>query len=348
MQFDGQYNSHIMHIKNMQKVEIIMAGEKFPLSQTIINKDSQNLPEELFSLWRIPFNSEHDPTKLVIALRERIKELNCLYGIAQLAERHSDSIEDLLQDLVKFLPYSWQYPEITCARIVFKGKTYKSKGFKITKWRQSSQIYMYNEPVGEVTILYLEERPPLDEGPFLREERVLLDALAERIGLTAMRISDELELQETNNQLILERRALKEANAALRNVLARIEEEKQEIYMDLQANANKILMPILNELALHLPKTQRQYAELLKTNLEDIVSPFVNHLSTTHLSLTSTEINICNMIRSGLQAKEIARIRGVSVGTINRHREHIRRKLKLTNSKINLMTYLQSSMGKEG
>jgi DNA-binding CsgD family transcriptional regulator len=341
MQYECQADTHIMHIKNMQKVEITMARKKFPLLQPA-HKDSQNPPKEFFSLWRIPFNNEHDPTKLVVALRERIKELNCLYGIAQLAELHSDSIENLLQDLVKFLPYSWQYPEITCARIVFKGKTYKSKGFKITKWRQSSQVYMYNEPVGEVTILYLKESPPLDEGPFLREERVLLDALAARIGLTAMRICSDLELQETNNQLILERRALQEANAALRTVLARIEEEKQEIYMDLQANVDKILMPILDELALRLPETQRQYAELLRTNLEDIVSPFVNHLSRTHLSLTSTEINICNMVRSGLQAKEIAKIRGVSVGTINRHREHIRRKLKLTNSNINLMTYLQS------
>ncbi len=323
-----------------------MVRKKPPLSQTA-GKGSQNLPKELFNLWRIPFKSENDSTKLMIALRERIKELNCLYGIAQLAERHSDSIENLLQELVIILPHSWQYPEITCARVVFKGKTYKSKGFKISKWRQSSQIYMYNEPVGEVTILYMEERQPLDEGPFLKEERVLLDALAERIGLAAMRISDELELQETNNQLILERKALQEANAALRTVLARIEEEKQDIYMDLRANVDKILMPILNELTLHLPKTQRQYAELLRTNLEDIVSPFVNQLSTTHLSLTSTEINICNMIRSGLQAKEIAGIRNVSVGTINRHREHIRRKLKLTNSNINLMTYLQTNMRKE-
>jgi hypothetical protein len=57
---------------------------------------------------------------------------------------------------------------------------------------------MYNEPVGEVSIFYLEERPPADEGPFLREERALLEALAERIGTMAMRISAELELQDIN------------------------------------------------------------------------------------------------------------------------------------------------------
>jgi DNA-binding CsgD family transcriptional regulator len=323
-----------------------MTKNKSLLSQTAV-KNLQSLPDELYRLWRIPFNSDLEPSKLMPALRERIKELNCLYGIGQLAEQHSDSIEDLLRDIVKILPYSWQYPEITCVRIVFKGETYKGKAFKLTKWRQSSQIFMYNEPVGEVTILYLEERPPADEGPFLKEERALLDALAGRIGSAAMRISAEMELQESNRQLRLERKALQESNAALRAVLARIEEEKKEIYIDIQENVDKILLPILHELSFHLPKIKRQYAEILRSSLEDITAPFVSDLSKNHLSLTSTEINICNMIRSGLQTKEIARIRSVSVGTINRHREHIRRKLKITNSDINLMTYLQSSMWKK-
>lgn len=312
--------------------------------QQSVKKELQNLPENLLRLWRIPFNNDPEPSKLMSALRERVKELNCLYGIAQLSERHSDSIEDLLAELVSFIPYSWQYPEITSSRIVFKEKSYKSKGFKVTKWRQSSPIYMYNELVGEVSVIYLEERPPMDEGPFLREERVLLDALAERIGSAAMRISAEVELHETNRQLVLERKALQEANSALRAILARIEEEKQEIYKDIQANVDKVLMPILHEMLLHLPSGQRQYAELLRTYLEDIVSPFVSHLSKTHLSLTTTEVAICKMIRSGLQTKEIARIRGVSTGTINRHREHIRRKLNITNSNINLMTFLQSDL----
>ncbi|NQU14336.1 MAG: helix-turn-helix transcriptional regulator [Desulfobacteraceae bacterium] len=322
-----------------------MPKREFPLPRTpSTSKDFQASNRDLFRLWRIPFNNEIEPSKLLIALRERIKELNCLYGIARLAERHPDSIEDLLRDLVNFLPFSWQHPEITCARIVFKGETYKSKGFKVTKWRQLSRILMYNEPVGEVSIFYLEERPPADEGPFLNEERALLDELAERIGSTAMRISAELELQETNKQLTLERKALQEANAALRVVLARFEEEKQGIYMNVQTNVDKILMPILHALALDLPQTQRNYIDMLRTNLEEIVSPFVSDLSRIYLSLTPTEVNICNMIRSGLQTKEIAKIRGVSTATINRHREHIRRKLKITNSDINLMTYLQSSM----
>ena len=323
-----------------------MPRSKSPSLQTDPKK-KQNVINELQFLLPIPHNNYTDPAKLEIALRERIKELNCLYGISLLSERYSDSIDDLLRNLVNILPPSWQYPEITCARIIFNGKTYKSRGFKVTKWRQSSQIPMYNELVGEVEVLYLEGRPPEDEGPFLKEERVLLDAVAERIGKIATRISAEQELQESNKQLTVERKALQETNAALRTVLTRIEEEKQSIYKNVQSNVEKILMPILHALTLELPIMQRKYVELLRSNLEELASPFINHLSRRFLSLTPTEIKICNMIRSGLRTKEIAQIQGVSMATINRHREHIRQKLEITNKEINLTTFLQSNMWEE-
>jgi len=300
--------------------------------------------KELALLWRIPFPAETEPSRVELALRERIKELNCLYGISQLAERHLYSLESLLQELVNFLPYSWQYPELTCARILFKGKTYTSDGFKVTNWRQSSRIYMYHEPAGEASIFYLEECPPADEGPFLKEERALLDAIAEQIGIIATRISADRELQETNQQLTLERKALQEANTALHTVLARIEQEKQEIHRDIKINVDKILTPILHALSLQLSPIQRKYVEMLQTNLEEITSPFISQLSTSYHSMTPTEIAICNMIRNGMRTKEIAEMRGVSEATINRHREKIRRKLKITNKDVNLATLLQSSM----
>ncbi|MBM3155791.1 MAG: LuxR family transcriptional regulator [Chloroflexi bacterium] len=320
-----------------------MGGEKIPASPN----DERYLPfssKDLALLWRIQFPTEIEPDQAEIALRERIKELNCLYGISQLAERHLYSLEALLQELVNFLPYSWQYPEVTCARILFKGKTYLSDGFRVTDWRQSSRIYMYHEPVGEVGVFYLEERPPADEGPFLKEERALLDAVAEQVGTIATRISADLELQETNRQLTLERKALQEANNALRIVLARIEQEKQEIHRDIKMNVEKVLMPILHALAMQLPPPQIKYVDILKTNLEEITSPFISQLSSSYHSMTPTEIAICNMIRNGMRTKEIAEMRGVSEATVNRHREKIRRKLNLTNQDVNLATFLQSSM----
>jgi len=300
--------------------------------------------KDLALLWRIPFSQETEPSKVEIALRERIKELNCLYGLSRLAERHFDSMDNLLRDLVDLLPFSWQFPEITCARIIFREQIFKSRGFRTTEWRLSSQVYMYNEPVGEVEIFYLEECPPADEGPFLSEERALLEALAEHIGTIAARISAERELHEINKQLTVERKALQETNTALRTVLLRIEEEKHEIARNIKANVEKIMMPVLHALLLELPPVQKKYLELLKTNLEEIVSPFISELSVSYHSLTPTEINICNMIRVGLRTKEIAQMRGVSEATIHRHRENIRRKLKIANHDVNLATYLQSSM----
>ena len=106
-------------------------------------------------------------------------------------------------------------------------------------------------------------------------------------------------------------------------------------------------MPILAALAVEIPITQSKYIEMLKTNLEEITSQFVRHLSNSYHSLTPTEIAICNMIRNGMRTKEIAQLRGVSTATVNRHRENIRKKLKITNDNVNLATYLQSSMWEE-
>jgi DNA-binding CsgD family transcriptional regulator len=278
------------------------------------------------------------------ALGERVKELNCLYGIAQLVERHPASLEDILAGAVLALPPAWQYPEITCARIVFLGKRYESRGYVQSAWRQFTPIRVSGETVGEVSVCYREERPLSFEGPFLREERTLINAVAEYLGAIVRRIAAERELHDTNRQLTVERETLKEANAALRTVLARIDEEKRELRREINANVEKILLPILNAVSLALPPSKRSYADLMRRSLLDITAPFTHRLSIAFDALTPTEVSVCHMIRSGLRTKEIAGLRGVSAATVNRHREHIRRKLGLTNRTANLITYLQGNV----
>jgi DNA-binding CsgD family transcriptional regulator len=311
------------------------------------NKPNESTPQfgaDIHQRWYILPSETYEPSEVERALRERIKELNCLYGITRLTERGPDSLEEFLQRVVNILPPSWQYPEITCARITFEGQTYKTAGFKFTKWRQVARITMFNEPVGEVEVFYTQQKPALYEGPFLREERTLIDAVAENIGAVAMRLSAERKLQETNKQLTVEREALREANATLKTILSRIEEEKIKIHKDIQANVQKVLLPIIYALQTEIPKPQRKYAELLRDNLIEITSPFINQLTEKYRSLTPTEIAICNMIRTGLRSKEIARLRGVSTATISRHRERVRRKLAIANKDVNLTSYLQATM----
>ncbi len=275
------------------------------------------------------------------ALGERIKELDCLYAIARLAERFPDSVDDLLAGAVRVLPPAWQYPDVARARISFRGRQWRSGGFARVNAVQSAPFRVGGETVGEVSVGYVKPRPAAHEGPFLREERALVDGVAEYLGVIAGRIEAARELAEAHRRLTVEREALREANAALRVVLARIEEEKREMRRDIGAGVERVLLPILHALELELPASKRAYVDLLRRNLLDVAAPFAGPLSASLPQLTPAETAICTMIRGGLRTKEIARLRGTSPATVHRHREHIRRKLGLANRPVNLVTHLQ-------
>jgi PAS domain S-box-containing protein len=134
---------------------------------------------------------EHRVKKLERKLAERERELNCLYGLADIAEEHGISLEEILKQAPPLVTASWQYPEITCARIIMGDKEFSTKNFRVTKWRQAADIVVSGTRLGEIEIYYLEERPELDEGPFHKEERRLIDALAERLG----RITEQKQLE---------------------------------------------------------------------------------------------------------------------------------------------------------
>jgi len=289
-----------------------------------------------------PGGPNDDQARVEHDLRERVKELRCLYGIARLFERHSTSLNHLLQGTVDLLPPSWQYPEHACARIVFHETTHTSAGFTETRYRQAANIVIEGEKVGTVEVYYTRKMPKADEGPFLKEERALINAVAERLSRAAERIRFEEELRVAHSNLQVERRALQESNAALRSVLARIEEEKSSIKEAIVANVEKILLPILHALEARVGPDQKGYVKLLRRNLDEITSPLIDRLSRRFLTLTPAELRTCDMIRMGLRTKEIARMRHVAPATVNHQRESIRRKLGLAGRSANLVTYLQT------
>jgi two-component system, NarL family, sensor kinase len=115
-------------------------------------------------------------------LAERVKELNCLYRISRLFERDGEPLDKTLTGVVRLLPPAWQYDEVAEARIELHGRIYSTEGFRETPWEQSCPIVVLGETAGRVTVCYLEERPEGDEGPFLHEERSLLNAVSQRLG----------------------------------------------------------------------------------------------------------------------------------------------------------------------
>lgn len=125
---------------------------------------------------------EKEREKLLEEIGERYKELNLLYKVSRLGSQEDISLETILQKTADLIPSAWYYPEITCARIVIRDKEFKTENFKKTKWRQSADIKVHEERIGTIEVYYLEERPQLDEGPFLKEERDLINGLSRMLG----------------------------------------------------------------------------------------------------------------------------------------------------------------------
>lgn len=135
------------------------------------------------------------------ALRERVKELTCLYGIAQLAARPGISLDEILHGIARLLPPAWQYPEVAAARISLDGTSYATPGFREGSPCQSATIVVAGTRRGIVEVAYVEPRPDVDEGPFLKEERSLIEAVAQQVALIVERRQAEDDRVKLQNQL---------------------------------------------------------------------------------------------------------------------------------------------------
>jgi signal transduction histidine kinase len=136
------------------------------------------------------------------ALRERVKELSCLYRIGRIFEGSTGSPGEVFQHIVELIPPAWQYPEIAAARIVLDGKRYETPGFEEGGQRQTSEVIVDARCRGAVDVVYREARPALDEGPFLKDERSLLDAIARQIAIIVEHQEAEEDRARLQKQLM--------------------------------------------------------------------------------------------------------------------------------------------------
>ncbi|MFC1651215.1 PAS domain S-box protein, partial [Candidatus Latescibacterota bacterium] len=146
-------------------------------------------------------NDEQEKEELLFDFGERVKELNCLYGLSKIASQPDLSLADMLDNVVYLLPLTWQYPEITCARIKVYDVEKKTDNFVETEWKQSADIKIHTDKIGEIDIFYTEKRPNLYEGPFLEEERHLLDTVADQVGKIVDHSQHETERKILFNSL---------------------------------------------------------------------------------------------------------------------------------------------------
>jgi len=195
----------------------------------------------------------------------------------------------------------------------------------------------------------------------IRAQEVLrqtLDELEERVAERTIALTEaneklrrEIEerkladknLRQKERELQLNALHLEETNIAMKVLLEKREKDKNELEEMVLANVRGLLLPCLERLrGCRLNDRQSIYADILESNLQTIVSPFLHRLSNRFLNLTPTEIQVAGLVREGKTSKEIASLINVSERGVEFHRNNIRRKLDLTNAKKNLRTYLLS------
>jgi len=138
---------------------------------------------------------------LIHDLGERVKELKCMYAITRSAVGQS-SLDAVFKDVVKAIPPSWQYPDITCCSIVLDDKVYYSTGFQETGWLLRSPIIIDSVQRGSVNVFYTATRPESDEGPFLKEERNLIDGISVTLSSVIKSVEAEKEKEGLKAQLL--------------------------------------------------------------------------------------------------------------------------------------------------
>jgi PAS domain S-box-containing protein len=169
-------------------------------------------------------------------------------------------------------------------------------------------------------------------------DRKLLEAALKKVN-------EELESQvkERTKELDAKTRHLEEFNAALKVLLKQREEDRTELEESILLNVKSLIVPYVEKLKKsRLCGDQMTYLTILESHMREITSPFTKRLSEKYLGLTPVEVQAAGLIKEGKTTKEIAESLGVAENTVSSNRFHIRKKLGLTNKKVNLRYYLNS------
>ena len=214
------------------------------------NKTKNELLQELKKL-----SNDHEELKKEFVhwtheLQERSKELNCLYKIFNIIDKEY-SIEKIVRKVVSVMPSSWQYPDITCARIKFEEKNFKTPGFKESHWSQTAFINVYGENKGSIEVFYLEEKPEAEEGPFLLSERHLINGISHTLGkIIELKIAED-ELKSSHHKL----------NELFERLEAIREEERKNIAREIYDEVGGLLTALktdIKNLSTSLPENEQK------------------------------------------------------------------------------------------
>jgi signal transduction histidine kinase len=187
----------------------VKSGKRVPAS----SPSGQGIPN------RAP-KGEAGQQELLHHLTERVKELTALHGTVRVLQDSTKALEEIFGEIVALVPPAWQYPEVTAARIRFEGLTVTTPSFHETVWMQRAPLVTAKGMSGSIDVVYLEQRPEEREGPFLLEERHLIDSLADSVSSYLTRREAEESLRSAHAQMQTLSRQLMQVQERERRQLA--------------------------------------------------------------------------------------------------------------------------------
>jgi PAS domain S-box-containing protein len=168
------------------------------------------------------------------------------------------------------------------------------------------------------------------------------ESIVSLLDITERKLAEET-IGKREEELHAKTLDLEELNTALKVLLKRMDDDRRDLEERVASNIQDLVLPHLAKLKKHsLGAREKSHINVIESNLQVIISPFIQKLSSRLLNLTPKEIQISHLIKEGRTTKEIAEIMDVSKSAIDTHRHHIRKKLGLKNKKMNMRSYLHS------
>ena len=156
-------------------------------------------------------------------------------------------------------------------------------------------------------------------------------------------IKDLSEYKTLKELLRQEKSHRREMYVTLKNLMRAFERERTGIETGISHRIETLLLPTIEKIKRESSTDMRNtYLNLMRDQLINLTKGFSRELDGRFLSLTRTEMKVCQFIQTGLSSKEIAQAMNISFETVQAHRRNIRKKLGLRGRKINLHALLMS------
>lgn len=192
----------------------------------------------------------------------------------------------------------------------------------------------YNEPITGVAWYDVQLAP-------IKHNGEVGSVMAIATNITKYKEMEET-LKKNEKKLSYQNLMLKERNITMVEITRQLKQEKERIAEQIELNFERLILPLLTKIRNKGSKVEKIYVDLLAENIRNITGPFGKKLSVERSGLAKKETEICNMIKNGLNSKQIASLLNISQRTVGLHRYNIRKKLGIANKKINLAVYLKT------